>query len=118
MPPTRPLLGISPRQGRLFGPCDGFFSIFESMADYSMTKDFYFFMGNLPSLFEKFAHRFLVIHDATVIADFSSLIDAYNYGVKEFTLGHFSIYECKSPDVENYIQHYASNNVVLVPCKR
>lgn len=87
------------------------------MADYSMTKDFYFFMGNLPSLFEKFAHRFLVIHDAVVVADFATLMESYEYAVKTYGLGHFSLYECKSPDVESYIQHYASNNVVLVPCK-
>lgn len=83
------------------------------MADYSMHKDFEFFMGNLPSLFDRFAHRFLVIHDATVVADFSDLLDAYRHGVDKFTLGNFSIYECKSPDVESYVLRFANNNVAF-----
>ena len=76
-----------------------------------MKKDFDFFMGNLHTLFGKYARRFLVIHEATVSADFNSLTESYEFAVEKYGLGHFSLYECKSPNYENYVQRFANNNV-------
>lgn len=78
-----------------------------------MQKDFDFFMNDLKSLFDKYAHRFLVLNDAQVIADFGDIVSAYSFGCNKYGLGHFSIYECKSPDYESYVIHYANNNVAF-----
>ena len=78
-----------------------------------MRKDFDFFMGNLQSLYSKFGGRVLVIKDAVVVADFDDMATAYSFACEKFGLGHFSIYECKSPDRESYVVRYASNNVAF-----
>lgn len=80
---------------------------------YLMRKDYDFFMGNLESLYLKYGGRVLVIKDASVVGDFDDMTSAYLFACEKYGLGHFSIYECKSPDRDSYVIRYANNNVAF-----
>lgn len=75
------------------------------MASEQLKKQFDFYLANQENLVEKFNGRVLLIHNESVIGDFSSKEDAYNAGSTQFEPGDFLIIKC-SPGERDYTVNY------------
>ena len=72
-------------------------------------RNYIYFKSNIDKLIEQYNGRFVVIKDATVIADYENFDEAYASTLKTEELGTFLIQQCVDP--ENSIAHFAWYNV-------
>ncbi len=78
-----------------------------------LKEEFQYYIDNQPELFDKYPNRHLVIKDKQVVADFSSLMEAYNYATTHFEVGTFLLQHCTAGQ-ESYTQTFHSR-VILEP---
>ena len=71
-------------------------------------KDYEYFIENLETLYTEYGHRFLVIKNEGVIADYDSFKTAYDETIKTEALGTFIIQECVD-DPTKLIHHFQFN---------
>jgi hypothetical protein len=72
-------------------------------------KNYAYFTAHLDEFIERYDGRFVVIKNASVIADYGSFDEAYNNTIKSEALGTFLIQQCVRP--ENDTDYFAWHNV-------
>jgi hypothetical protein len=72
-----------------------------------LEKEFQYYLTHKQELLSKHSQKFLVIVGEKVIDSFNTEIEAYSFGVKNFTLGTFLIQHCISGD-DNSTQTFHS----------
>lgn len=77
-----------------------------------MGTSFDYYKKNLKELYEKFPNRFVVLSEASVVADFSDFDEAYNWAVKKLGIGNFLIQECVE-DLKEITQTFHSRAVFV-----
>lgn len=73
----------------------------------NMDKDFHYFLDNREKLLSEYLGRFVIIKDQKVVKDFSTEIEAYEFGKNRFGLGSFLIQHC-IPDEDSITNTFHS----------
>ena len=79
------------------------------MAD--LNRQIKFFEENFQDLLERYEGAFVVISPSMEVNAFSTLLEGYQFGVRDYGLGNFLLRECR-PDIVKEV-HYITPNVVL-----
>ena len=59
-----------------------------------LEKEFKYFIDNKDSLSKEYADKYIVVVGESVVDSFTNELEAYEYAVKKFGLGHFLIQYC------------------------
>ncbi|MDR3050057.1 MAG: hypothetical protein LBV16_09565 [Elusimicrobiota bacterium] len=76
--------------------------------DIMEDKNFKFFYDRMPELYKKYGHKFLVVKDCAILADYDDFDTALKETLKKEKLGTFLIQECFETQ-EQSIQYFQSN---------
>lgn len=75
-----------------------------------LKEEFEYYLGHQNELLKKYAGKFLVIKNKSIIGVYDSEIDAYTEAVKKEEAGTFLIQECQ-PGNESYTQTFRTRVV-------
>jgi hypothetical protein len=76
----------------------------------SLAENFEFYIAHQSELIKDNLGKYLLIVNAKVVGSYVLLMEAYEFGVKEFGLGNFLLQFC-GPGEGDYTATYCTDNV-------